>query len=147
MSWANPTPEWPFDFDPEQLVRDGALPDMDISYETGLFWDMLTDLAWLLRGDSDLNPIRDYPRQAICLTGWSQSGAYLFRYLNSFAIARMCAVTAACLTDTCLAVASIRCAFPSTSMNAAGNTHTIYCVWSTSRSRLSPSDRKRERSL
>ena len=85
MSWANPTPERPFDFDPEQLVRDGALPDMDISYETGLFWDMLTDLAWLLRGDSDLNPIRDYSRQAICLTGWSQSGAYLFRYLNSFA--------------------------------------------------------------
>lgn len=85
MSWANPTPERPFDYDPKQLERGGALPDMDISYETGLFWDMLTDLAWLLRGDSDLNPIRDYPRQTICLTGWSQSGAYLFRYLNSFA--------------------------------------------------------------
>lgn len=38
MNWANPTPERPFDFDPEQLVRDGALPDMDISYET---WPVL----------------------------------------------------------------------------------------------------------
>lgn len=85
MNWANPTPERPFDYDPAELERGGALPDMDISYETGLFWDMLTDLAWLLREDSDLNPIRDYPHQAICLTGWSQSGAYLFRYLNSFA--------------------------------------------------------------
>ena len=85
MNWANPTPERPFDYDPAELERGGALPDMDISYETGLFWDMLTDLAWLMREDSDLNPIRDYPHQAICLTGWSQSGAYLFRYLNSFA--------------------------------------------------------------
>ena len=59
MSWANPTPERPFDYDPAELERGGALPDMDISYETGLFWDMLTDLAWLLREDSDLNPIRD----------------------------------------------------------------------------------------
>lgn len=85
MNWANPTPERPFGFDPADLERGGALPDMDVTYEPGLFWDMLTDLAWLLRGDSVLNPIREYPRDVICLTGWSQSGAYLFRYLNSFA--------------------------------------------------------------
>ena len=46
---------------------------------------MLTDLAWLLRGDEEQNPIREYKREYVYLTGWSQSGSYLFRYLNSFA--------------------------------------------------------------
>lgn len=85
LSWANPTPDVSFPFDPQKLVHGGALPDFDVSYETGLFWDMLTDLAWTLRENSKLNPIVAYPRKAIVLTGWSQSGSYLFRYLNSFA--------------------------------------------------------------
>ena len=85
LSWANPTPERPLPFDSEKLVRGGALPDIDLRYEPGLVWDMLTDLARVLRADGPLNPIRGYPREAICLTGWSQSASYLFRYLNSFA--------------------------------------------------------------
>lgn len=85
LSWTNPTPDVPFLFDPDQLVMGGALPDIDRSYETGLFWDMLTDLAWKLRSDDADNPLRAYRRDCICLTGWSQSAAYLYRYLNTFA--------------------------------------------------------------
>lgn len=82
LSWKNPTPEIPF---PEDFQKKSGISDLNHDYETGLFWDMLTDLAWLLRGEETKNPIRSYPRKAICLTGWSQSGSYLFRYLNSFA--------------------------------------------------------------
>ncbi len=82
LSWPNPTLDVPFS---DYLQATGGLGDLNHNYETGLFWDMLTDLAWLLRKDEEMNPIRAYRRDAICLTGWSQSGSYLFRYLNSFA--------------------------------------------------------------
>ena len=82
LSWANPTPDVPFS---ERLQVTGGLGDLNHDYETGLFWDMLTDLAWLLRGEEEQNPIREYKREYVYLTGWSQSGSYLFRYLNSFA--------------------------------------------------------------
>ncbi len=86
LSWKNPTPEVPFDFDPARLVQEkGVLPDLDPSYEPGLFWDMLTDLARLVRKKGEENPISAYPVEAVCLLGWSQSGCYLLRYLHSFA--------------------------------------------------------------
>ncbi|MCD8231154.1 MAG: hypothetical protein LUD14_04920 [Clostridiales bacterium] len=86
LDWSNPMPEKPFPFDPEELIREkGVLPDLNISYETGLFWDMLTDLAWLLRSEDEKNPLLGFPRDYLYLTGWSQSGCYLLRYLNSFA--------------------------------------------------------------
>lgn len=86
LSWKNPTPEVPFPFEIEEaLERNHVLPDLDLSYETGLFWDMLTDLAWLIRSDEDNNPLLKYSRKYIYLTGWSQSACYLFRYVNSFA--------------------------------------------------------------
>ncbi|GFZ32126.1 hypothetical protein CSC2_26520 [Clostridium zeae] len=86
LSWKNPNPEVPFSFKIEEaLERNHVLPDLDISYETGLFWDMLTDLAWLIRSDEDENPLLKYSRKYIYLTGWSQSACYLFRYVNSFA--------------------------------------------------------------
>ncbi|MDR1132280.1 MAG: hypothetical protein LBL15_07675 [Oscillospiraceae bacterium] len=88
LSWKNPTPNIPFPFtsaDTKNEKRIQVLPDLDISYEPGLFWDMLTDLAWLIRSDDPINPMKDYPRDCICLTGWSQSACYLFRYVNSFA--------------------------------------------------------------
>lgn len=56
---ANPTPDVPFS---ERLQVTGGLGDLNHDYETGLFWDMLTDLAWLLRGDEEQNPIREYKR-------------------------------------------------------------------------------------
>lgn len=86
LSWKNPTPHKPFPFGREDVEKSQmALPDTDFSYETGLFWDMLTDLAWLIRSDSENNPLLAYVRNYIYLTGWSQSACYLFRYINSFA--------------------------------------------------------------
>lgn len=86
MSWANPTPEKKFSFSTEEYMKQPGKPhDIDINYETGLFWDMLTDLAWLIRSEDEMNPICDYKSKRIFLTGWSQSSCYLFRYVNSFA--------------------------------------------------------------
>lgn len=85
LSWPNPTRDVPFSFTMEEILANGILPDIKIDYEPGLFWDMLTDLAWLLRSDDDSNPVVKYNHQYIYLTGWSQSACYLFRYVNSFA--------------------------------------------------------------
>lgn len=86
LRWPNPTPEVPFSFTEEALRKEDCfLPDCDFSYETGLFWDMLSDLAVLLRSGREDNPLKDYPVRALVLTGWSQSGDYLIRYLNDFA--------------------------------------------------------------
>lgn len=85
LSWANPTPERPLGFSVDDALARGYLPDIDQQAEPGLFWDMLTDLAWLLRSDSEQNPVAALPHDKIALIGWSQSGSYIFRYLNSFA--------------------------------------------------------------
>lgn len=85
LSWPNPTKDIPFPFTDEDTKKKGLLPDLNVKYETGLFWDMLTDLAWLLRGNDSKNPINDYDHSYIYLSGWSQSACYLFRYVNSFA--------------------------------------------------------------
>ncbi len=86
LSWKNPTPDRTVPYDIEAVIKSkGLLPDIDYSYEPGLFWDMLTDLAWLLRSDDASNPLLPYTRDYLCLTGWSQSACYLFRYLSSFA--------------------------------------------------------------
>lgn len=85
LSWKNPTEDVPFPFTVEDVVKKGLLPDIDVKYEPGLFWDMLTDLAWLLRSEKEENPVRRYDHRYVYLTGWSQSACYLFRYVNSFA--------------------------------------------------------------
>lgn len=85
LSWKNPQEEKPFSFTMEDVRKKGLLPDVDIHYEPGLFWDMLTDLAWLLRSDDSQNPVKEFEHSYIYLTGWSQSACYLFRYVNSFA--------------------------------------------------------------
>lgn len=85
LSWPNPRENTSFPFTMEEIQARGIIPDMDIHYEPGLFWDMLTDLAWLLRGEEENNPVRSYDHRFIYLTGWSQSACYLFRYVNSFA--------------------------------------------------------------
>jgi len=84
LSWANPTPEVPLPYTDDDMRAAQGLVDRDPACEPGLFWDMLTDLAWLLRGDDEKNPIADYAHDKIYLTGWSQSGSYLYRYLDSF---------------------------------------------------------------
>lgn len=77
INWANPTPE-----------RDAPLNnDFDYmpQYELGLFWDMIVDLAKALRRDDPMNPIAGYGKNWLYLAGWSQSGSYIARILNSFA--------------------------------------------------------------
>ncbi len=54
-------------------------------YESGLFWDMLIDLARLLQKDGERNPLHAYGKPHLFLTGWSQSGGYIARILHSFA--------------------------------------------------------------
>ena len=79
INWANPMPdrEKPADF--ADFFQ--WLPE----YESGLFWDMLIDLAKLLRSESEMNPLKDYGKSYLYLSGWSQSGSYLCRYVKSFA--------------------------------------------------------------
>lgn len=78
INWANPLPERD---EPEQKRPLRFLPQ----YESGLYWDMQTDLARLLRTDSGLNPIRNYGKCYLYLLGWSQSGSYMARTMASFA--------------------------------------------------------------
>nr|MCR5526894.1 hypothetical protein [Lachnospiraceae bacterium] len=86
LSWKNPTVEIPFPFDADKAnASANSTGDLNIGYETGLFWDMLTDLAWVIRDRTSESPLREYDVKAIYLTGWSQSACYLFRYVNSFA--------------------------------------------------------------
>lgn len=81
LGWPNPTPDVPLP--PEGEFT--GLTDYRQEYETGLFWDMLTDLAHMLRDKTPLNPLNGYPYRNIVLTAWSQSASYMTRYINSFA--------------------------------------------------------------
>ncbi|GAE93121.1 hypothetical protein JCM21714_2160 [Gracilibacillus boraciitolerans JCM 21714] len=84
LSWKNPnqTP-------PNRKIPDEKLGNIagHSSYETedGLFWDMLVDLAKLLKSASDANPIKAYGDHYQFLSGWSQSGGYLIRFIKDFA--------------------------------------------------------------
>lgn len=77
INWSNPLPDRP-EPPSAQFV---FLPQ----FESGLYWDMQVELAKLLRTDSPLNPIRNYGKCYLYLLGWSQSGSYMSRILNSFA--------------------------------------------------------------
>lgn len=82
LDWPNPRPESERVLpDPESDRLTFLLGDQ----ECGLFWDMLSDLADLLRRDVDLNPLQAYRPKYVSLTGWSQSSCYLTRYVNTFA--------------------------------------------------------------
>lgn len=81
LSWSNPTLEQPL---PESRSP-YKMGDYQQYYETGLFWDMLTDLAHAIRDKSGICPISEYPYRNIILTGWSQSACYMTRYIRSFA--------------------------------------------------------------
>lgn len=78
ISWKNPLPDRPM---PEKI----GFPIFQ-EYDSGLFWDMLTDLSAALReNDSPINPIAGYGRPYVYLTGWSQCGSMMVRYRESFA--------------------------------------------------------------
>jgi hypothetical protein len=80
INWANPLPDRAI---PPGAALEGPFRFLP-QYESGLFWDMLIDLAELLRSDTPENPLRDYPGRYLYLTGWSQSGSYIARVLKSF---------------------------------------------------------------
>ena len=52
--------------------------------EEGLFWDMLGQLAYLVRNGGEHNGIGGYQAEYLYLTGQSQSGAYLNTYISYF---------------------------------------------------------------
>lgn len=52
--------------------------------EDGLFWDMLIDLPGALK-DKEKSPLKDYLPFFTYLSGWSQSGGYMIRFVNTFA--------------------------------------------------------------
>lgn len=79
INWSNPQPERI----PSEEISRGPFPFLS-EYESGLFWDMLIDFAKLLRTDDELNPISNYGKGKLFLTGWSQSGSYIARILHSF---------------------------------------------------------------
>lgn len=51
-------------------------------HETGLFWDMLTDLGRMLREGAQFDILPGIGRRYLYLTGWSQSAIYLYTYVN-----------------------------------------------------------------
>lgn len=80
INWDNPDPSREI---PESMKNN---PLMFLKqYESGLFWDMIIDLARLLRTGDALNPIAEYGKSYLFLTGWSQSGGYIARILHTFA--------------------------------------------------------------
>lgn len=81
LAWNNPTIDIPL----PKVDERNYLGDYKQYYETGLFWDMLTDLAHAIRDKSEVNPVSEYSYKNIILTGWSQSACYMTRYLRTFA--------------------------------------------------------------
>jgi hypothetical protein len=57
----------------------------DTSDETGLAWDIISQVGRLLKTDSPANPLRDLHPHISVLTGWSQSGSYDMTYLDAIA--------------------------------------------------------------
>ncbi len=79
INWDNPDPN---PVVPE-FVKSGLMKYLP-QYELGLFWDMLVDLSCLLKTDCEMNPIREYGKVRLFLTGWSQSTFYVNRMIRSF---------------------------------------------------------------
>ncbi len=80
INWNNPMPDREI---PDE-VKNGVFKFLP-QYEVGLFWDMLRDLAKLLKCGCEMNPLREYGKIHLYLTGWSQSTSYVCRYVRSFA--------------------------------------------------------------
>lgn len=83
LCWPNPRPEEKW-----KMADCGAMGMPGFVHEDqecGLFWDILTDVAGLVRQKDSMNPLADYDVKSVALTGWSQSAGYLTRYVNSFA--------------------------------------------------------------
>ncbi len=64
-------------------VTDRAVLPKKKECETGLFWDMLTELSEILRTDEKIIPAGT--KRYLYLLGWSQSAVYMYTYLKYFA--------------------------------------------------------------
>ena len=85
---------------PPEGVKDVPMMFME-QYESGLFWDILIDLARLLRKDDAGNPLSDYGKAHLFLTGWSRSPADILpESCIPLRICRKSKRTALCLTAT-----------------------------------------------
>lgn len=80
ISWRLP---YPREYGQEIQNADRGLLPKEPDQETGLFWDMLTQLAQYLRTEETILPV-GVPRK-IYLLGWSQSVGYMTTYRNYFA--------------------------------------------------------------
>jgi Alpha/beta hydrolase domain len=72
LSMANP--------DPSQTCTQGSS-----SNETGLAWDMISQVGALLRSGNAASPLARLHVGHEYLTGYSQSGGYMVTYINDFA--------------------------------------------------------------
>ena len=82
LKWPNPLQ---YDIPADKL---GNIPTASFpKSEDGLYWDILMDTARLLRGDSEQNPLKAFTEAKdirTILAAWSQSGAYMVRYIRDF---------------------------------------------------------------
>ncbi len=82
LKWPNPLQ---YDIPADKL---GNIPTASSpESEDGLYWDILMDTARLLRGDSEQNPLKAFIQAKdvrTILAAWSQSGAYMVRYIRDF---------------------------------------------------------------
>ena len=69
LSMANPDPS-------------NTCPQGSPSTETGLAWDMVSQLGALLKSGSPANPLANVHVKDVYLTGYSQSGGYMVTYIN-----------------------------------------------------------------
>lgn len=82
LSWKNPRKHSEYELAEKDLGNMEGASSRET--EDGLFWDMLTDLAELLQSPHN-ELIGDYAPYYQYLAGWSQSGAYMIRFVNDFA--------------------------------------------------------------
>src|SRR6202040_186175 len=69
LSMANPDPT-------------NTCPQGSTATETGLAWDMISELGGLLKSRSPANPLKNERVKDVYLTGYSQSGGYMVTYIN-----------------------------------------------------------------
>ncbi len=82
LSWTNPAPA-----DQACIAAHpvGALTAHSVvETEDGLVWDMISQLAALLRSDRADNPLRAYRPQYLYASGYSQTASYVGTYIKEF---------------------------------------------------------------
>lgn len=80
LSWANPLPVDQRGKAPGWgLTKTDSTPDN----EDGLFWDMYSQTAALVKSNQKINPLNGYAVKNVYGAGYSQSSCYLMTYINA----------------------------------------------------------------